>query len=38
MGPALPDDVRAHLAGAKGLAVISAGEDGKGGTADDIKS
>jgi len=26
------------LAGAKGLAVISAGEDGKGGTADDIKS
>jgi hypothetical protein len=26
------------VAGAKGLAVISAGEDGKGGTADDIKS
>jgi len=26
------------MAGARGLAVISAGEDGKGGTADDIKS
>lgn len=26
------------MAGAKGIAVISAGEDGKGGTADDIKS
>jgi hypothetical protein len=26
------------VAGAKGLAVVSAGEDGKGGTADDIKS